>query len=115
MDVGGKVPNERRLIDANSLISYMDECSKEIRFRVYYGYAKSFIDNAPTIDAVPVVRCRECKYWGDEDGKLQDSDGVLFARCKVHNYLIDGRHTGWCPTENDFCSYGERKEGADNG
>ena len=71
------------------------------------------IEAAQTVDAVPVVRCRECKYWGDEDGKLQDSDGVLFARCKIHNYLIDGRHTGWCPTENDFCSYGERKEGAD--
>ena len=61
---------------------------------------------------VDVVRCRECKHWGDEDGKLQRSDGVLFARCKIHNYLLDGRHTGWCPTENDFCSYGERKEGA---
>ena len=71
------------------------------------------IRKRPTIDAVEVLRCRECKYWGDEDGKLQCSDGVLFARCKVHNYLIDGRHTGWCPTENDFCSYGERKEGAD--
>ena len=73
------------------------------------------IRKALTIDAVPVVRCWECKYWGDEDGKLQRSDGVLFARCKIHNYLLDGRHTGWCPTENDFCSYGERKEGADNG
>ena len=66
----------------------------------------------PTADVVEVVRCRECKYWGDEAGELQRSDGVLFARCKVHNYLLDGRHTGWCPTENDFCSYGERKEGA---
>ena len=64
--------------------------------------------------AVEMVRCRECKYWGDADGKLQHSDGVLFARCKVHNYLIDGRHTGWCPTENDFCSYGKRKGGSDN-
>ena len=68
------------------------------------------IKTAPTVDAVPVVRCRECKYWGDEYGKLQRSDGVLFARCNIHNYLLDGRHTGWCPTENDFCSYGERKE-----
>ena len=67
----------------------------------------------PAADVVKVVRCRECKYWGDESGKLPRSDGVLFARCKVHNYLLDGRHTGWCPTENDFCSYGERKEGAD--
>ncbi len=69
--------------------------------------------NIPAADVVEVVRCRECKYWGDEAGELQRSDGVLFARCKVHNYLLDGRHTGWCPTENDFCSYGERKEGAD--
>ena len=66
--------------------------------------------NAPTVDAAEVVRCRNCKYWGDEDGKLHSSDGVLFARCKVHNY---GRHTGWCQTENDFCSYGERNEGAE--
>ena len=81
-----------------------DKCDRQA-----YCWAKEM----QTVDAVPVVRCRECKYWGDEDGKLQNSDGVLFARCKIHNYLIDGRHTGWCPTENDFCSYGERKEGAD--
>lgn len=107
MDVKKKPLNEKRLIDANELI-------KEANADGAYGYvdAKQIAD-APTVDAVEVVRCRECKYWGDEDGKLQDSDGVLFARCKVHNYLIDGRHTGWCPTENDFCSYGERKEGAD--
>ena len=71
------------------------------------------LENAPAVDAVIPVLCRDCKYWGDEEGKLQCSDGALLARCKVHNYLIDGRHTGWCPTENDFCSYGERKEGAD--
>ena len=71
------------------------------------------IRKRPTIDSVPVVRCRECKYWGDEDGKFQRSDGALCARCTVHNYLIDGRHIGWCPTKNNFCSYGERKEGAD--
>ena len=68
-----------------------------------------FLKKQPTVDAVEVVRCRDCKYWGDGDGKLQGSDGALFARCKVHNYLIDGRHTGWCPTENDFCSFGEQK------
>ena len=73
------------------------------------------VEQFPAADVVKVVRCRECKYWGDESGKLPRSDGVLFARCKVHNYLLDGRHTGWCPTENDFCSYGERKEGVDNG
>ena len=77
------------------------------------GKFQHWVEIQPAADVVEVVRCRECKYWGDESGKLQRSDGVLFARCKVHNYLLDGRHTGWCPTENDFCSYGERKEGAD--
>ena len=107
MDIREKASIKKRLIDANELI-------KEANADGAYGYvdAKQIAD-APTVDAVEVVRCRECKYWGDEDGKLQDSDGVLFARCKIHNYLLDGRHTGWCPTENDFCSYGERKEGAD--
>ena len=75
-----------------------------------YNEALQVVAEAPTVDAVEVVRCRDCTYWGDEDGKLQGSDGVLFARCKAHNYLIDGRHTGWCPSENDFCSYGERKD-----
>ena len=106
MDVREKKSNEKRLIDANALISYMDECSKESRFRVYYGYAKSFIDNAPTIDAVPVVRCRECKYW--------KHSGV-----KAGNSFSDMEHIGGCEftkyyrRESDFCSYGERKEGAD--
>ena len=108
MDVREKTASEKRLIDANALIAEYD--------RVHIGEpgkARNLIADAPTVDAVEVVRCRECKHWGDEDGKLQSSDGVLFARCKIHNYLLDGRHTGWCPTENDFCSYGERKEGAD--
>ena len=106
MDVREKQSSEKRLIDYYYLAEKI-ECPGQPL--VYW----EDIEAAPTVDAVEVLRCRYCKYWGDEDGKLQRSDGVLFARCKVHNYLIDGRHTGWCPTENDFCSYGERKEGAD--
>ena len=113
-----------RIIDADQMAvdeseAYMSaqvQITDDLKWLVNFAAhskIQRIIADTPTIDAVPVVRCRECKYWGDEDGKLQDSDGVLFARCKVHNYLIDGRHTGWCPTENDFCSYGERKEGAD--
>ena len=106
MDVRGKQSSEKRLIDYYYLAEKI-ECPGEPL--VYWND----IEAAPTVDAVEVLRCRDCKYWGDGDGKLQRSDGVLYARCTVHNYLIDGRHTGWCPTENDFCSYGERKGGAD--
>ena len=106
MDVMEKKSNEKRLIDANALISYMDECSKESRFRVYYGYAKSFIDNAPTIDAVPVVRCRECKYWKHSGSKAGNSFSDM-------EYIGGCEFTKYCRRESDFCSYGERKEGAD--
>ena len=99
MDVRGKTTNDKRLIDANALLSYIDECSQESRFRVYYGYAKSFIDDAPTVDAVEVVRCKDCKYWQD------NNDGYPHEECRWGN--------GETPDANDFCSYGERKEGDD--
>ena len=103
---------EKRLIDANAMRDdWLENGENEYVYDT--NAVLDSIDSQPTVDAVPVVRCRECKYWGDEDGKLQRSDGVLFARCKVHNYLLDGRHTGWCPTDNDFCSYGERKGDVD--
>ena len=90
---------EKRLIDANALMSYMDECSKESRFRVYYGYAKSFINDAPTIDAVSVVRCRDCNQ-----GEVDDPDFPDQYYC----------HAGCGWNNGDFyCAYGERKGGAD--
>lgn len=99
---------EKRLIDANALRSYMDECSKESRFRVYYGYAESFINAAPTVDAVPVVRCRDCMHWKPTGGKAGNSflDMEYIGGCEFTNY---------CRSESDFCSYGKRKGGADNG
>ena len=88
-----------RLIDSDALRSYMDECSKESRFRVYYGYAVSFIDAAPTVDAVEVVRCNDCKYWQD------NNDGYPHEECRWGH--------GETPDANDFCSYGEQKDGYD--
>ena len=51
------------------------------------------------LDAVPVVRCLECKWWQEDDdvGHCDNPDGL-------DNYA----------KPDDFCSYGERKEGADN-
>ena len=58
------------------------------------------IKTAPTVDAVPVVRCRECKH------------------CDPENHHCDHHMGTAAPLRrkpDDFCSYGERKEGADNG
>lgn len=58
------------------------------------GY--SIIDNAPTIDAVPVVRCHNCKYY-DTDGC---NDG--FGWCEK-----SGRDHG--SMDDHYCSDGEMK------
>ena len=61
-----------------------------------------FLKKQPTIDAVPVVRCRECKHRGTDDCifhiKGEPADEELLLKL-----------------DNDFCSYGKRKEGTDNG
>ena len=61
----------------------------------------ALVTNAPTVDAVEVVRCRECKF-GDWDS--EPDDAMVCMRTK----------DGFWRSGNDFCSYGERKEGADN-
>ena len=55
-----------------------------------------FISNAPTINAVPVVRCRECKYRFKNNGHSKDGCPIIDA-----NIWMD---------DDDFCSHGERKE-----
>ena len=66
------------------------------------------IDNAPTVDAVPVVRCRDCKHWKPTGSKAGNSFSDM-------EYIGGWEFTNYCRRESDFCSYGERKEGADNG
>ena len=75
-----------RLIDAAALLA-------EAMAEGAYGYvdAKQIAD-APTVDAVPVVRCIDCKWH----------DGI---RCFRWNSVIV---TGF----DDFCSEGERKDNA---
>lgn len=62
----------------------------------YWGNERCFdyvdaddIDNAPTVDAVPVVRCKDCKH---EFG----------GSCIICGFQKR--------KPEDFCSYGERKE-----
>ena len=57
------------------------------------------IDQAPTIDAVPVVRCKYCIRRYDTD------------ECPMC-FLIEGKYYEYTH-ENGFCDRGERKEGAE--
>lgn len=74
-------------------------------------YAMDIVRDIKAADVASVIRCRDCKHWSDNDGIHTDADGVRFARCRIHNYeTLNGLHEGWCPTENCYCSLGERKE-----
>lgn len=62
------------------------------------GILQEEIWNAPTIDAVPVVRCKDCvsfHYSG-----MGGDNGILYCAKGIEMQ----------PT--DFCSYGERKDNA---
>ena len=89
--------NEKRLIDANALIAEYD--------RIHIGEpgkARKLMEDAPTIDAVEVVRCRDCKHW------LKDVTVCtgFVGRCDFANYMVNAK---------GYCSYGERKDGDGNG
>lgn len=97
INVKGNVPggltmtNEKRLIDANALIAEYD--------RVHIGEpgkARKLIEDAPTIDAVEVVRCKECLYY--EKGK----DYEPYCNHPTHGIPYSN--------DDDFCSYGKRKD-----
>ena len=93
-----------RLIDGDAL---MYEANSDGA----YGYVDAKqISDAPTIDAVPVVRCRECKHRYTENCPMYFHD---FYWLEGYGEYVDDDTDH---TEDDyFCPKGERKEGADNG
>lgn len=66
-------------------------------------WMKHMIANAPTVDAVPVVRCGECRFSGM----------TVNGECKYCDI--------WFPDEAEYmdgdyyCASGERKDGGGNG
>ena len=56
----------------------------------------------PTLDAVPVIRCTECKYYGP-------GDHAGFWRCE--NWGVDINRQASSP-ETFYCADGETKEGS---
>ena len=86
-----------RLIDADEFVKDLDKCLR-------YGYNTAMIDkyevlhrlnNAPTIDAVPVVRCKDCRWGREVCGNIE---------CSVDRNLPPEYHGyEW------FCPNGERR------
>lgn len=80
-----------RLVDANEILKsehqHYDYIADE-----YYVLVRD-IENAPTVDAIEVVRCKDCEY---SNGEYKYCVNDIFAK------------------PNGYCSYGKRKEDDDN-
>ena len=81
-----------RLIDADALITDIEETIAESGCVNHEGEIMDCIRYASEVDAVPVVRCGDCKHYQTD---------VLFNS----NYCCGRRRK-----PDDYCSYGERKE-----
>ena len=99
MDVRERATNRKRLIDANAFLK--DILTAGIG-KTIIEYSESdigyMIRKRPTVDSVEVVRCRECKHYEIHKPKVLEN-------CERNGYMIPMK-------PDDFCSYGERKEGA---
>lgn len=94
---------EQRLIDANALEDKLSTVTitlnglrgtKSIVREFLIAYREGvlrIIADQPTVEAVEVVRCKDCK-WFNAPG------------CAI--YIVDDTDK---PKENDFCSFGERR------
>lgn len=83
-----------RLIDADKVPYKKIMLDDDDEF--YYGVTQPYIDRMPTVDAVPVVRCKDCKHF-------VISEGVCALLSNNYEPPV------YCGDE-DFCSWGRRKE-----
>ena len=91
MDARENTASEKRLIDVNDIYSLFNQ-NGIARLHV------SDIDTIPRVDAVEVVRCRDCFYYTPVD----KNTGKCAFLIGAHQYVVpDG-----------YCYLGERKEGS---
>ena len=97
-----------RLIDADGLrrriVAFCTGCSTTY---LIVENIVMMINQADTVDAVPVVRCRDCIAFEEIGKHPANNGGTPFGYCYHWQY-----EQGMSPNEvdgNDFCSYGERK------
>ena len=88
-----------RLIDADRLLGFVDFDKAVIGEEHEVRDIIAMIKTAPTVDAVEVVRCKECTHYAEIQGELK-------GECLLHGY---GRED-FIVESDDFCSCGKRRE-----
>ena len=96
-----------RLIDAGKILKADENSDKALvlgngkALEIAYALLKKKVADAPTVDAVVVTRCKDCKHriYKDMGEEIGEIGGCGLFNCAMPN--------------EGFCSYGERKDGAD--
>ena len=86
-----------RLIDADELKDGLYDGTVKNGGDLLMAMFNVVVDATPTVDAVTVVRCKDCMFYEP----FREHDGF----CRIDGML-------W--NESCYCSYGERKDGADD-
>ena len=98
-----------RLIDGDEILKADEKSDKALVFgsgkslEIAYALLKKKVEDAPTVDAVVVTRCKDCKHKG---WVQEPCHGKSVDYCKVWDCTLRN-------LETTFCSYGERKDGGD--
>lgn len=108
--------NDVRLIDANALTEYFKRLARLLANARCFSAADAVretaekVASAPTISAVEVVRCRECKNGAPlpEEARDEFSPGVM--RCLAGRGDCDKYCTTW---EDGFCDEGAKMDAKD--
>ena len=85
--------NEKRLVDADVFIRDLTAMKSVYDAIALDGMIKA-LNEAPTVDAMEVVRCRDCKHCDPENLRC---DHPMGTNLPLHR------------KPDDFCSYGERR------
>ena len=92
-----------RLIDADKILEKMQSVFDMQNLYLPVHFQQLVVDDMPTVDAVPVVRCKDCKFFDHSDfGKGEE------YWCKHFVSTYDNSHCHKV-TEDDFCSLGEKR------
>lgn len=96
-----------RLIDADKLLGIYKKWIPQLSSKEDEGDRRgvetciAVLEDMPTMDAVEVVRCKDCLYSRERYGHIECIHGVSY------------RNTWNKP--DFYCAYGERKDGDRNG
>ena len=90
-----------RLINADEAekkIATLARIARSDQQKALLGRCMYIVEHCQTVDAVPVVRCKECMHF---------RNGI----CEKIEYIMDGYYHGTFEEKrpDDFCSYGEKK------